>query len=457
MSKKIISLFLLIFVAVVSVYFVFVNEFSEREEIPEQRPGKVDRLAKTDREGVEENINGFGLEDDLQITQELEQEEEYGELAVSPREVQRIVEGIGSKSDNTVLEQYNSVLPGNIYEALQYFHYNISYDYFLITAENGVEIRETPDPAENIMGYLENLDKVSLLQRVEGKEIAGSNIWYRIAAEKNNQTVEGYVHSTTGIPRTFRFEEMKSAVDELRRELQQGELHFISNYKNENGTPPQEGPEAVDEYGYRVYHSAPAYDWADTEANYRYVPDGMLVRILQEEGDFYQVNIPQFNGNFYVPKQFIDIENSLDWLNHVVVVDREQQNQAAFELAGENLNLVSYTLATTGFSGEYSFETSPGLYKVLGKRERFEYLEKGSQEIAGYAPHAIRFSGGAYIHGVPVPYDQQNGQKIDPGFREYIQTIGTFPRSSMCVRNYTSHAEFLFNWMDTRHGAVIVI
>ena len=119
--------------------------------------------------------------------------------------------------------------------------------------------------------------------------------------------------------------------------------------------------------------------------------------------------------------------------------------------------MVSYTLATTGLKGETSFETPLGYFRAIEKKERFEYLKDNSDEIAGYAPFALRFCGGAYIHGVPVAYEEKDGERIDPGIQEYLHTIGTFPRSHMCVRNFSSHAEFLYNWFDTENGAVIII
>ncbi|NLC06515.1 MAG: L,D-transpeptidase, partial [Syntrophomonadaceae bacterium] len=161
--------------------------------------------------------------------------------------------------------------------------------------------------------------------------------------------------------------------------------------------------------------------------------------------------------DFYIPKQYIDKAAVLSRLNQVVVVDRNQQNQAAFETRENGLDLISYTLSTTGLAGDGSFETPLGSYKVINKVDRFEYLQKNTSDVAGYAPFAIRFTGGAYIHGVPVEYEEKNGEKVDPGSKEYLHTIGTFPRSHMCVRNFTSHAEFLYNWMDGQNGAVIVI
>ncbi len=447
MNKKIAYILISILVVAVAGYAYYINTVPDGDN--------KDRLPKTEMEGVEENINAYDIEDDFSITEKLQREDKF--LALNPQEIAKLLQVIGPKRKNTVLHQYEPSLPGTINKTLKYFNYNMSYNYYLVTAEDGAGIRENPDPATTAVARVENLDKVSLLQRVDGEGVAGSNIWYRVAVENNNNINEGYLHSTNGTPRVFRFKRMEEAINKLKQELAAGPLQYISNYKNKNGAPPQKGDAAVDEHGYRVYHSAPAYEEASTGANYRYAPDGMLVRILGEQNDFYHVYIPTFNKNYYIPKKYIDSGLSLSQLRHVVVVDREQQNQAAFELVDGVLNLVSYTLATTGKAGDFSFETSPGSYKVLEKRERFEYLKKGSDDIAGYAPFATRFSGGAYIHGVPVAYKEQNGEKVDPGLEEYIHTIGTFPRSSMCVRNFTSHAQFIYNWINTEQGAVIVI
>jgi len=418
---------------------------------------REDRLAKSDREAVEENINGFSIEDDLKLTQTTRREEKNRISCLSQQQKTQVLKNIGSKKMNTVLHEYNTTLPQGINDAVQYTQYNFSFDYFLVTAENGADIRENPAPDATVVARVENLDKVSLLQRVEGEEMEGSTLWYRVAFGNGNKTNEGYLHSTAGTPRNFRFDRMQDAVNQLRQQVAQGGLHFISNYKNQNGAPPQKGDAAVDEYGYRFYHSAPAYEQADTDSDFRYIPDGMLVRILDETDELYHVNVPTFGGDYYIPKKYIDPDVTLSQLNHVVVVDRNQQNQASFELGENGLNLVSYTLSTTGFPGDFSFETTLGSYKAIEKKDRFEYLKNDTQEIAGYAPFAVRFTGGAYIHGVPVAYEKQDGERVDPGPIEYLHTIGTFPRSNMCVRNYTSHAEFLYNWMDSQNGAVIVI
>lgn len=418
---------------------------------------RKDRLAKSSREAVEENINGFSIEDDLRITQNTQRDGKDKISGLNRRQNAQMLKKIGSKKMNTILHEYNTTLPQGINDAVQYAQYDFSYDYFLVTAEDGADVREDPVPDATVVARVENLDKASLLQRVESEELKGSKIWYRIGFQNGDKINEGYLHSTEGTPRTFRFSRMQDAVNGLRQQVDKEGLHFISNYKNQNGAPPQKGDAAVDEHGYRVYHSAPAYEQADTDSDFRYIPDGMLVRILDEADAFYHVNVLTFGGNYYIPKKYIDPDITLSRLNHVVVVDRNQQNQASFELGENGLNLISYTLSTTGLPGDFSFETTLGSYKAIEKRDRFEYLKKDTQDIAGYAPFAVRFTGGAYIHGVPVAYEEKDGERVDLGPTEYLHTIGTFPRSSMCVRNYTSHAEFLYNWMDSQNGAVIVI
>jgi len=430
---------------------------SGQQQTPSQNMQREDKLAKSDKENVEENINGYDIEDEQRITKTTDRDEQNKISFLSQAQKTQVLNSIGPKKINTILEEFQTVLPDEIIDSIQYTQYDMAYDYFLVTADNGSEIRENPAPDAPVIAKVENLDKVSLLQRAEGKEFDDSDIWYRVGFQIGDKIEEGYIHSNAGKTRNFRFDKMLDAINGLKQQVGQGELHFVSNYKNQNGTPPQEGNAAIDEYGYRVYHSAPAYEQADIDSTYRYIPDGMLVRMLDETGEFYHVNVPTFGGDFYIQKQYIDTNVTLSQLNHIVVVDRNQQNQASFELNENGPSLVSYTLSSTGIPGDFSYETTLGIYKAIQKRERFEYLKSGTQEIAGYAPFALRFTGGAYIHGVPVAYEEENGERVDPGLIEYMHTIGTFPRSSMCVRNFTSHAEFLYNWIDTKTGAVIVI
>ena len=100
-------------------------------------------------------------------------------------------------------------------------------------------------------------------------------------------------------------------------------------------------------------------------------------------------------------------------------------------------------------SPPYKRETPPGVYIIRRKLEAMPFLRDGSIEPGGFAPWASRFSGGAYLHGVPVNYP-------DSVVLEYSGTLGTTPRSHMCVRNATSHAKFIYDWAPISEALVIV-
>ena len=77
-------------------------------------------------------------------------------------------------------------------------------------------------------------------------------------------------------------------------------------------------------------------------------------------------------------------------------------------------------------------------------------LKDGSAATGGFAPYASRFNNGGYIHGVPT-------NAPATGIIEYSYTLGTIPRSHMCVRNATSHAKFIFEWAPVNETIIFVL
>ena len=84
------------------------------------------------------------------------------------------------------------------------------------------------------------------------------------------------------------------------------------------------------------------------------------------------------------------------------------------------------------------------------KKRKMYFLKDGGSKTAGYAPYASRFTNGAYIHGVPVNLPAT--AEI-----EYSWSLGTTPRSHMCVRNATSHAKFVYEYLPAESSLVVVI
>ena len=83
--------------------------------------------------------------------------------------------------------------------------------------------------------------------------------------------------------------------------------------------------------------------------------------------------------------------------------------------------------------------------------EEYQYRhETFAVDLKFVAPYANRFTNGAYIHGVPVNAPRKS-------LIEYSPSLGTIPRSHMCVRNATSHAQFVYDWAPVNETIVFVL
>ncbi len=184
----------------------------------------------------------------------------------------------------------------------------------------------------------------------------------------------------------------------------------------------------------------------------RYGRDGALVSFLGETGSFYRVSPVSIEGEWWVPRRYVKLLSDSTQFNHVVVVDRGDQNIATLERLEEGTWAIrSMNPATTGMHRPpYAQETPLGMFVVQQKKSRMVFLKDGSAATGGYAPYASRFTNGAYIHGVPVNVPRT-------AMIEYSWSLGTTPRSHMCVRNATSHAKFVYDWAPTERSLVIVI
>jgi len=277
---------------------------------------------------------------------------------------------------------------------------------------------------------------------------------------------EPYTYEKSGETRTFEFEKMIETLAKTEQEAEKGMLTYVDNYKNRNGMAPAYRGKSVDGAGNNRSASAPGYPDLGNKDEFMYISDGTLVRVLEEMPELIKVSLVENQSEYYIPSKYVQTEDIILELNKAVVVDRKNQNIAVFEkrFYGGNMGhekktrwtIVSYSLATTGKVGKYHQPTSLGYYFAIEKKERFYYLQDGTDQIEGYAPYAVRFNAGAYTHGVAVAYRYaEDGTRIDPGLQEFSRSIGTVPLSHKCVRNYTSHAKFIYDWYV--HGETIVV
>ncbi len=207
-----------------------------------------------------------------------------------------------------------------------------------------------------------------------------------------------------------------------------------------------------DTLGVERYQSIPLYLTNDTITPERYSPDGTLAYIDHTQGTFTQIRPINIKGTWLVPSRYLKLLPDTTSFHHVVIVDRGDQNIATLERLSEGKWVVrSMNPATTGRKRPpYAQETPLGMFLLQEKKARMVFLKDGSAATGGFAPYACRFTNGAYIHGVPVNVPRK-------ALIEYSYSLGTTPRSHMCVRNATSHAEFVYKWAPTAQTVVIII
>ena len=257
--------------------------------------------------------------------------------------------------------------------------------------------------------------------------------------------------------RCFQWNKISVFLDSLEAFQERNDGYgMLRNYKNANGKPPltrkyvtNKYKQIRDTFGVNRYQGIPLYRLDDVRVPERYGRDGAYVSVVSDSADYFQVIPVTFGGIWYVPKKYMKLIGPLS-IKKVIFVDRTNQNIVTLEQEGATWLVRSMNPITTGANRTpYQQPTPPGIYFIQRKLLEMLFLKDGSDEEGGFAPYASRFTGGAYLHGVPVNYP-------DNKLIEYSWTLGTTPRSHMCVRNATSHAKFMYDWAEVEKTLVIV-
>ncbi len=260
--------------------------------------------------------------------------------------------------------------------------------------------------------------------------------------------------------RRFQWEKIKQEIARLENAVADGgNWGVLNNYKNRNGEAPtiedfvrNDYRLVSDQHGVERYQSVPLYSENGDSTLVRYGRDGWLVKINgSDTTDFLSVTGVSMEGTYLLPRKYIISWGDSTRFHKVVAVDVTNQHVATLEKKGDAWHIRSMNPATSGVhKPPHAHETPVGIFAIQEKKEKMYYLKDGTSEIAGYAPYASRFTNGAYIHGVPVQYPRKS-------IIEYSPSLGTTPRSHMCVRNASSHAKFVYEWATIKQSVVIVI
>jgi len=261
--------------------------------------------------------------------------------------------------------------------------------------------------------------------------------------------------------RRFQWEKIKERLA-LIDNFQRKKRHYavLQNYKNRNGEAPVVANYVRNAYkrisdtlGIERYQSVPLYRAGNPDVAVRYGRDGSLVELLSADtAAMVKVAGLSLDGTWEVPERYVTpIGDSLSF-NHLIVVDVTHQNICTIERSGEgSWQIRSMNPATTGrHKPPYSMETPTGLFVLQEKKRKMLYLKEGTQTIQGYAPYAVRFSNGGYVHGVPT-------QSPEAPMIEYSASLGTVPRSHMCVRTASSHARFIYDRAKPLQTLILVM
>lgn len=235
---------------------------------------------------------------------------------------------------------------------------------------------------------------------------------------------------------------------------------ILRNYKNRNGEAPlvknfrrNAYRRVADTCGVERYQGIPLYPPADTLSPERYGRDGFLTRYQGETGSFARVApVDLGEDEWYTPTRYVQVLPDTTWFDKAIFVDRHNQNIATLERKAKGHWLIrSMNPATTGqHRPPYAQETPLGMFVLQEKKKRMIFLKDGSKATGGFAPYANRFNNGGYIHGVPT-------NAPATGVLEFSPTLGTIPRSHMCVRNATSHSKFIFDWASVNETIIFVL
>lgn len=259
--------------------------------------------------------------------------------------------------------------------------------------------------------------------------------------------------------RTFKWDQIKERLAYLENiQHKTTQWGILQNYNNKNGESPlikhwvrNEYKRVSDTSGVERYQSVALYLPEDSVTAERYGRDGSLVKILENDSasKFMRIATTGFEGEWLVSKKYVKPLVDTVVFRHAIFVDRKDENIAVMEKRDDQWMVRSMNPATTGLhKPPYQQETPLGMFVIQEKKSKMFFLVDGTaSKIGGFAPYANRFTNGGYIHGIPV-------NKPRESLIEYSSTLGTTPRSHMCVRNATSHAKFIYDWAPT--GATIV-
>ena len=234
------------------------------------------------------------------------------------------------------------------------------------------------------------------------------------------------------------------------------QLYIVTEY----APLSRDKPSKKDKFGNKNNQSIVGYTNSKKEGEIINIPDQTIFRIIGEENNMLKIETPFYGGPYFIEKTggtYQKVENIKEEVNKFVAIDPSSQTEVLFQRIPETqkYEVVTYSYVTTGRDGSGSYETPHGAFLIAFTRPYMTFTRHAREgdktlpgrsdlTIGGSAKYAVRFSGGGYMHGIPVGLNFK-GSTLSTGT---AQKIGTYKDSHKCVRHFDDQIGFIVKWIN---------
>ncbi|WP_369710694.1 L,D-transpeptidase family protein [Leptotrichia sp. HSP-334] len=277
------------------------------------------------------------------------------------------------------------------------------------------------------------------------------------------KTFKGFVvdRGSNVIKRGFFWDKMVAKMDSVNKFIEEAinageDINIITEYSPLS----HDVASKKDKFGNKNNQSIVAYTNPNKKGEIINVPDQTLFRILGEEKGMLKIETPFYGGPYYISKNqnnYKKVENINGAVNKFVAIDPSSQAEMLFERDPKTnkYKVVTYSFVTTGKDGSGSYETPHGAFLIAFTRGYMPFTRKAGPgdtplsgrpdlTIGGVAKFAVRFSGGGYLHGIPV----NTHFKGETALTDTAAKIGTYKESHKCVRHFDDQVGFIVDWVN---------
>ena len=338
----------------------------------------------------------------------------------------------------TTVAIYDNEMPDNIILNEKYNGGHPKVLDYVFVRTRTANLRDLPSTKGKIIKKFNYDTKLKALEKIYDY----GNYWYKVETDKGEI---GYISSMVVRKRVFRFEKAIDKIKELEnfiaKEMEEGrEVVSTNSYvPNPNNV---DFKREKDKYGTSLDQNI--VGWYGKEKIF--VPDRSVLSIVEHGEKTSKVHVASIKEPLVIENKRISRNPKIDKnFRKVIAIDIENQNVMVFEKNEDNKwEVISYVYSKTGIESEVGFETPKGFFIAPMAKYIMPYnSEVGEKQ--GYARYAIRFSGGGYLHGTPLNYDEDANREFF--MRQKEKTLGTFTGTRKCVRTTEPHAKYLFEWM----------